>query len=184
MALWGLRLPTGPWTSTHKGIAFVALAGGPLSGGTALYLATLPKGHTAIPEIVLTRPALLSRPTCRRFVGGRFPPGPPRDAGKDNGRDRAAGRGEGFHKVPTVVTRTGEQTIPNSASGGTICGIGRRAPGGIMNCTRKWTTSFPPLARSDCAAETPGRLIGLLACARSVPTQQHGGVVWKTSFSI
>jgi hypothetical protein len=30
-----------------------------------------------------------------------------KDFGKNNGRDRVAGRGEGFHKVPTVVTRTG-----------------------------------------------------------------------------
>jgi hypothetical protein len=27
--------------------------------------------------------------------------------GKHNGRDQVAGRGEGFHKVPTVATRTG-----------------------------------------------------------------------------
>jgi hypothetical protein len=29
------------------------------------------------------------------------------DFGKNNGRDRVVGRGEGFHKVPTVVARTG-----------------------------------------------------------------------------
>ena len=31
----------------------------------------------------------------------------PHEREKHNGRDQVAGRGEGFHKVPTVVTRTG-----------------------------------------------------------------------------